>query len=181
MEWGLSGGIGRLFCRNMTYKIEFWKESGRKRFDIPICGALSMPRIAEIDRPILAQLRKNGRMSFVDLAKEVGASERTVRTHIRTMEENGTIRGYTVRESGIGLTALIRIKVSPGVEIGSFASEVTGWEGVEIIYEVSGEADLVALVHVDDTVALRTLLDKMWMAADNEIASTTTELVLEQY
>ena len=107
---------------------------------------MAMPRIAEIDRAILAQLRKNGRMSFVDLAKEVGASERTVRTHIRTMEENGTIRGYTVRESGIGLTALIRIKVSPGVEIGSFASEVTGWEGVEIIYEVSGEADLVALV-----------------------------------
>lgn len=140
-----------------------------------------MPRIAEIDRAILAQLRKNGRMSYVDLAREVGASERTVRTHIRAMEENGTIRGYTVRESGIGLTALIRIKVSPGVEIGSFASEVTGWEGVEIIYEVSGEADLVALVHVDDTVALRTLLDKMWMAADNEIASTTTELVLEQY
>ena len=142
---------------------------------------MAMPRIAEIDRAILAQLRKNGRMSFVDLAKEVGASERTVRTHIRTMEENGTIRGYTVRESGIGLTALIRIKVSPGVEIGSFASEVTGWEGVEIIYEVSGEADLVALVHVDDTVALRSLLDKMWMAADNEIGSTTTELVLEQY
>ena len=140
-----------------------------------------MPRIAEIDRAILAQLRKNGRMSYVDLAKEVGANERTVRTHIRAMEENGTIRGYTVRESGIGLTALIRIKVSPGAEIGSFASEVTGWEGVEIIYEVSGEADLVALVHVDDTVALRTLLDKMWMAADNEIASTTTELVLEQY
>ena len=140
-----------------------------------------MPRIAEIDRAILAQLRKNGRMSYVDLAREVGASERTVRTHIRAMEENGTIRGYTVRESGIGLTALIRIKVSPGVEIGSFASEVTGWEGVEIIYEVSGEADLVALVLVDDTVALRSLLDKMWMAADNEIASTTTELVLEQY
>ena len=140
-----------------------------------------MPRIAEIDRAILAQLRKNGRTSYLDLAREVGARERTVRTHIRAMEENGTIRGYTVRESGIGLTALIRIKVSPGVEIGSFASEVTGWEGVEIIYEVSGEADLVALVHVDDTVALRSLLDKMWMAADNEIASTTTELVLEQY
>ena len=118
-----------------------------------------MPRVAEIDRAILAQLRKNGRMSFVDLAREVSASERTVRTHIRAMEENGTIRGYTVRESGIGLTALVRIKVSPGAEIGSFASEVTGWEGIEIIYEVSGEADLVALVHVDDTVALRQLLD----------------------
>tara|TARA_B100000035_G_scaffold214871_1_gene184124 strand:- start:114 stop:611 length:498 start_codon:yes stop_codon:yes gene_type:complete len=165
----------------MSHNLVNSPKNDKKRFDIPICGALNMPRIAEIDRAILAQLRKNGRMSYVDLAKEVGASERTVRTHIRAMEENGTIRGYTVRESGIGLTALIRIKVSPGAEIGSFASEVTGWEGVEIIYEVSGEADLVALVHVDDTVALRTLLDKMWMAADNEIASTTTELVLEQY
>ena len=165
----------------MAFNLIILIKSGGKRFDIPICGAHAMPRIAEIDRAILAQLRKNGRMSYVDLAREVGASERTVRTHIRAMEENGTIRGYTVRESGIGLTALIRIKVSPGVEIGSFASEVTGWEGVEIIYEVSGEADLVALVHVDDTVALRSLLDKMWMAADNEIASTTTELVLEQY
>ena len=139
-----------------------------------------MPRIAEIDRAILAQLRKNGRMSYVDLASTVEASERTVRTHIRNMEENGTIRGYTIREGGVGLTALVRIKVSPGSEIGSFASEVTGWEGVEIVYEVSGEADLVALVHVDDTMALRALLDKMWLAAPNEIASTTTELVLEQ-
>ena len=119
-----------------------------------------MPRVAEIDRAILAQLRTNGRMSYVELAKEVGASERTVRTHVRKMEEDGTIRGYTV-EGGVGLTALVRIKVSPGAEIGSFASEVTGWDGIEIIYEVSGNADLVALVHVDDTMALRTLLDKM--------------------
>ena len=79
-----------------------------------------MPRIAEIDRAILAQLRKNGRMSYVDLASKVGASERTVRTHIRSMEENGTIRGYTIREGGVGLTALVRIKVAPGSEIGSF-------------------------------------------------------------
>ena len=80
-----------------------------------------MPRVAEIDRAILAQLRTNGRMSYVELAKEVGASERTVRTHVRKMEEDGTIRGYTVREGGVGLTALVRIKVSPGAEIGSFA------------------------------------------------------------
>ena len=152
-----------------------------KQFHIQIAEPMVMVRIAEIDRAILAELRKNGRMSFVDLAKLVGASERTVRTHVRRMEEMGTIRGYTVREGGVGLTALIRIKVSPGAEIGTFAGEVTGWEGVEILYEVSGDSDLIALVHVDDTMALRTLLDRMWMAAPSEIASTTTELVLEQY
>jgi Lrp/AsnC family transcriptional regulator for asnA, asnC and gidA len=152
-----------------------------KHIHIHIRVAMAMGRIGEIDRSILAELRKNGRISYVELAKIVGASERTVRTHVRRMEEMGTIRGYTIREGGVGLTALVRIKVSPGAEIGTFAGEVTGWEGVEILYEVSGETDLIALVHVDDTMALRQLLDRMWMAAPSEIASTTTELVLEQY
>ena len=140
-----------------------------------------MSGIAEIDRAILGQLRKNARMSYVELAKNVGASERTVRTHIRKMEDDGVIRGYTIREGGVGLTALVRIKVSPGAEIGSLAGEVSGWAGIELLYEVSGETDLIALVHVDDTMSLRALLDRIWMAAPVEIASTTTELVLEQY
>ena len=144
-------------------------------------GGSSMAGISEIDRAILGQLRKNARMSFVELASHVGASERTVRTHIRKMEDDGTIRGYTIREGGVGLTALVRIKVSPGAEIGSLAGEVCGWAGIELLYEVSGDTDLIALVHVDDTMALRALLDRIWMAAPAEIASTTTELVLEQY
>ena len=140
-----------------------------------------MSGIGEIDRAILGQLRKNARMSYVELAKNVGASERTVRTHIRKMEDDGVIRGYTIREGGVGLTALVRIKVSPGAEIGSLAGEVSGWAGIELLYEVSGETDLIAHVHVDDTMSLRALLDRIWMAAPVEIASTTTELVLEQY
>ncbi len=49
------------------------------------------------------------------------------------------------------------------------------------MYEISGDADLVAVVHVDDTVALRDMLDRMWLAAPGDISSTQTELVLEQY
>jgi len=134
-------------------------------------------KISEIDRAILSELRANGRISFVDLAKKVGASERTIRTHVRSMEDSG----YSIREGGVGLTALVRIKVSPGAEIGSFAGEITGWDGIEIVYEVSGEADLITLVHVNDTMALRQLLDRIWLTAPSEISSTTTELVLEQY
>ena len=140
-----------------------------------------MPKITGVDRAILSELRKNGRISYVDLAKKVDVSERTVRTHVRAMEEDGTIRRYTIREGGVGLTALVRIKSAPGAEIGSFGSEISGWDGIEIVYEVSGDADLIALVHVDDTMSLRALLDKMWLAAPADIVSTTTELVLEQY
>ncbi|MFL2957207.1 MAG: Lrp/AsnC family transcriptional regulator [Candidatus Thalassarchaeaceae archaeon] len=140
-----------------------------------------MSNIDSLDRGILAVLRNNGRAAYVEIAKSVGVTERTVRTRMRKLEEDGVIRGYTVRESGIGLSALIRMKVGPGTEIGTLAGEFAGWVGVESVYEISGEADLIAIVHVDDTAGLRNMLDKMWLAAPGDISSTQTELVLEQY
>ncbi len=134
-----------------------------------------------LDRAILTVLRDSARAAYVEIAKNVGVTERTVRTRMRRMEEDGVIRGYTVREAGIGLTALIRLKVGAGIEIGTLAGEFADWPGVECVFEISGDADLVAVVHVDDTVALRDLLDKMWLVAPGDISSTQTELVLEQY
>ena len=137
--------------------------------------------VDSLDRSILSVLRDSSRLPFVEIAKQVGVTERTVRTRMRRLEEEGIIRGYTIREAGIGLTALVRLKVGSGTEIGTLAGEYATWNGIECIYEISGDADLVAVIHVDDTIALRTLLDKMWLAAPGEITSTQTELVLEQY
>jgi len=134
-----------------------------------------------LDRAIMNVLRESSRSSFVEIASRVGVTERTVRTRVRRLEEEGIIRGYTIREAGIGLTALIRLKVGPGTEIGTLAGEFSTWRGVECVYEISGDADLIAIVHVDDTVGLREMLDRMWLAAPGEISSTQTELVLEQY
>tara|TARA_B100000073_G_C23439182_1_gene454613 strand:- start:73 stop:492 length:420 start_codon:yes stop_codon:yes gene_type:complete len=138
-------------------------------------------KVDSLDRLILGVLRDSGRASFVEIAERVGVTERTIRTRMKRLEEEGVIRGYTIRESGIGLTALIRLKVGPGTEIGSLAGEFATWDGIECVYEISGDADLIAVVHVDDTVGLREMLDKMWLAAPAEISATQTELVLEQY
>jgi len=140
-----------------------------------------MVTVDSLDRSILTVLRETARAPFVDIAKRVGVTERTVRTRMKKMEEEGVIRGYTIREAGIGLTALVRIKVGLGTEIGTLAGEFSGWDGVECVYEISGDADLISIVHVDDTVALRDLLDRMWLTAPGDITSTQTELVLEQY
>ena len=138
-------------------------------------------KVDSLDRSILSVLRDSGRASFVEIAERVGVTERTIRTRMKRLEEDGVIRGYTIRETGIGLTALIRMKVGPGTEIGSLAGEFASWDGVESVYEISGDADLIAVVHVDDTFGLREMLDKMWLTAPAEISSTQTELVLEQY
>ena len=155
--------------------------TGSEHTNIGPISAQPMAIVDSLDRAILTVLRDSGRAPFVDIAKQVGVTERTVRTRMRRMEEVGVVRGYTIREAGIGLTALVRLKVGPGTEIGTLAGEFAAWPGIEGVYEISGDADLVAVVHVDDTVALRGLLEEMWHAAPGEISTTQTELVLEQY
>ena len=80
-----------------------------------------MVAVDSLDRSILAVLRDSARAPFVEIASKVGVTERTVRTRMKRLEEEGVVRGYTIREAGIGLTALVRIKVGPGTEIGSLA------------------------------------------------------------
>ncbi len=92
------------------------------------------------DRALLNKLRENARTSYVDLAKEVGVSERTVRTRMRKLEED-TIQRYTVIERGVGLSALVRCKLGPGTEVGTLAGEFSTWGGVLTCYEVGGGLD----------------------------------------
>ena len=135
------------------------------------------------DRALLNKLRDNARTSYVELARDVGVSERTVRTRIRKLEEE-TIQRYTIIERGVGLSALVRCKLGPGTEVGTLAGEFSTWEGVLTCYEVGGglDADLLLIVSVDDTHALRTLLDKIWLTApDGAVVETHTTLIIEQY
>lgn len=141
-----------------------------------------MVHLTENDRLILDALRRNSRETARAIAESVGLNQRTVSSRITQLEDSGVIRQYTIRESGAGLSALIRIKVSPGAkEIGSLGAEIRTWSGVDTVFEIAGEADLIALVHVSDTISLRTLLDRIWESSSDQIASTITELVLEQY
>ena len=54
-----------------------------------------MVAVDSLDRSILAVLRDSGRAPFVDIASKVGVTERTVRTRMKRLEEDGVIRGYT--------------------------------------------------------------------------------------
>lgn len=51
-------------------------------------------RLDPIDRKILAELQADGRMTNVELAKRVGISAPPCLRRVRTLEENGLIRGY---------------------------------------------------------------------------------------
>ena len=50
----------------------------------------------EVDRAIIRELRRDGRMPNAALAEAVGLSPSACLRRLRLLEHNGTIRGYTV-------------------------------------------------------------------------------------
>jgi DNA-binding Lrp family transcriptional regulator len=55
-----------------------------------------MRRLDEIDEHLLSLLEKNARLPVVALAKLVGLSRTAVQGRLARLEDEGTIRGYTV-------------------------------------------------------------------------------------
>ena len=54
-------------------------------------------KLSKIDRHILRLLQKNGRISYTDLAREVGLSVTPCIERVKRLEKNGFIKGFTAK------------------------------------------------------------------------------------
>ncbi len=74
-----------------------------------------MVRISELD--MIKLLRKNARMSFVDIAKKLNVTEAAVRKKMKSLESRGVIKGYTVlsdpKKLGYNIDAIIGLDSMP--------------------------------------------------------------------
>src|SRR5699024_12814737 len=66
-----------------------------------------------IDRRILELLQEDGRMTIIELSKQLNLSRPSVNERIRKLEDNGVIEGFTARISsealGKNISAFIQI------------------------------------------------------------------------
>ncbi len=113
----------------------------------------------DVDRQILRILRKNARESFTDIADTVGTSEGTVRSRIKKMVDEGTIRTFTIRTAGAQVKALIEVNVTANVNTGDVAKKIQEWEGVETVWEVTGDNDIVVVADCPTASALNDIID----------------------
>ena len=69
--------------------------------------------ISKIDRNILRILQKDGRISYTDLAREVGLSVTPCIERVKRLEKNGYIKGYTAKLNpellDVGLVVFVQI------------------------------------------------------------------------
>jgi len=102
--------------------------------------------VDEIDEKILRLLEKNARMTYVDIGREVGLSEGAIRNRVQSLVENDVIQRFTIEKSTqVGVRALTMIAVNPGTPTFEISQKVDKLRGVERIYEVTGEYDIIML------------------------------------
>jgi len=100
--------------------------------------------VDEIDERILRLLEENSRMTYVEIGRTVGLSEGAVRNRVQALVSEGVIKRFTIEKSSThGVRALTMIAVNPGTPTYEVSKMVNQLAGVERIYEVTGEYDIV--------------------------------------
>jgi len=113
-------------------------------------------KLDRYDRGILSALQRDGRLTNVQLAEEIGLSASPCLRRVRTLEEVGVIRGYQAtldaESIGLGLTVFVGVKVERHheVEAEKFRVRVLALPEVVSAYLVSGESDFLLHVVVPD-------------------------------
>lgn len=122
----------------------------------------------KVDRAILRELQRDGRIANVELADAVSLSPSSCLRRTKTLEADGFIAGYRAeleRERiGLGLTVFISLKVEQHSRETSQHIEValTAIPAVIACYVVSGEADFLVEAVVPDLASYeRLLLDQI--------------------
>ncbi|MHB8632669.1 MAG: Lrp/AsnC family transcriptional regulator [Thermoplasmatota archaeon] len=133
----------------------------------------------DVDRAILAILRDNSRESFTAIAEKVGTSEGTVRARIKRLTDDGTITRFTVRTAGNHVKALVEVNVTSNVHTPDVASLIREWEGVEAVWEVTGENDIVVVADCPTTTALNDIIEHIRAIPGTN--GTRSRLILKEH
>lgn len=137
-------------------------------------------RMDDLDEAILTQLRRDARAPYTQIAERVGTSETTVRSRVNDLIEDGTIRQFTVRVRGANVRALVEVQVETNVESGAVAHHVHKLDGVEEVWELTGEWDIAALANVDSTEELNRVVDGI-RETPNTNQTRTRVILSERY
>ena len=100
--------------------------------------------VDEIDERIMDLLEEDARMTYVEIGKIVGLSEGAVRNRIQGLTSTGVINRFTIEKStSHGVRAVTMIAVDPSTPTYEVSKSVSELDGVERVYEVTGEYDIM--------------------------------------
>ncbi|MDI3402817.1 Lrp/AsnC family transcriptional regulator [Streptomyces sp. B-S-A6] len=146
-------------------------------------GPLPPPRpLDAIDRDILRMLQTDGRASIRSVAEQVHVSRANAYARINRLIEDGVIRGFGARvnheRAGQGASAYITLKIVQN-SWRTVREQLKELPGAAHMALVSGDFDVLLLVHTPDNRTLRELVLTRLQSIP-EVLSTRTLLVFEE-
>ncbi|MFB6161776.1 MAG: Lrp/AsnC family transcriptional regulator [Haloferacaceae archaeon] len=132
----------------------------------------------DLDRRILAILRRDARTPYTEIADRVGTSEGTVRNRVERLTEEGVIERFTVDTRTGNVQAMVEITVAVDVDTDDVSASMAEWDEVDYVWQVSGEQDVVLVVDAVDTEAVNDLISRA--RGRDEVKSTKTRLILDE-
>jgi DNA-binding Lrp family transcriptional regulator len=140
-------------------------------------------RLDATDWRILRALQEDGRITNVDLARQVGISAPPCLRRVRALEEAGIIEGFTARLDdkalGFDVTAFAMVGLHSQAEADLIAFEERARSSsiVRDCYMLSGEIDFLLKCMAPDLGAFQEFIIHELTAAPN-VASVKTSLVI---
>ncbi|MBB1255852.1 Lrp/AsnC family transcriptional regulator [Streptomyces alkaliterrae] len=135
-----------------------------------------------VDRSILRILRADGRASVRAVAERVHISRANAYARINRLITDGVIRGFSARldheRAGQGASAYITLKIVQN-SWRTVREKLAALPGAAHIALVSGDFDVLLLVHTADNRSLRELVLTRIQSIP-EVLSTRTLLVFEE-
>ena len=131
------------------------------------------------DSELLKHLSKNGKASQRELAEVTGLALGTVSNHLKVLEKNKIIKGYSANidpeKVGFTLSATIHLRITKG-KIMDVQASIAKHPRVYIVYDITGEWDSLVLARFKDREEMDEFI-KTTLSQKN-IERTSTYLVL---
>jgi DNA-binding Lrp family transcriptional regulator len=117
----------------------------------------------ELDRAVLKALQKNGKLTNEELGKLLNKPSSTVRDHIKRLEEERGIMGYSIAVDegriGIGADAYLAMDVPPE-KMDDALSEALSAEGIVEVLHITGTRRIMLRVQAETDGDLLFFIDR---------------------
>ena len=146
---------------------------------------MTVPKLGRIDLNILRILQKDGRISYTDLAKQVGLSVTPCIERVKRLEREHYILNYGARVSAQKLNqslvvfVQIRLNHTSQKNFEEFRRSVMNLENVQSCFLVSGNYDYLLKARVADMASYRELLGHRILKLP-AVQESTSYVVMEE-
>ena len=132
-----------------------------------------------IDEKIMGILQYDSRKSFVEIGNEIGLSESAVRRRIKNLTDSGIIKRFTIEKSTTDkASAITLISLNSTADTNVVSSKLMKINGVEVIYEITGQYDIAAIITAPTITEINNLL--MMSGKTEGVSDTNTVIILKK-